>query len=65
MKTKVLLMVLALLPAYGWTHSIAIPHTHTGILNGWESLAIFGVSILVIVYLVNILLKRRSYGRKV
>ncbi len=59
------LTLLALLPFATWAHELPVPHTHDGILNGWENLILYGLAITVVLLLIKISIKRKSHEREV
>ncbi len=66
MKSKAfLLTLLALLPFATWAHELAVPHTHNGILNGWENVIFYCLALTLVLLLIKISIKRKSHEREV
>ncbi len=47
MKTKITLLLMALMPCVLVAHPLPIAHNHDGILNGWEGIMMMAVAILI------------------
>lgn len=59
------LTLLALLPFAIRAHELPVPHTHDGILNGWENLILYGLALTLVLLLIKSRFKRKSHERKV